>query len=129
MPEQGYGCMGLSAFYTSAKNTTPEKARTVIQHVLESGITLLNTATFYGELNEVGFGANLRLLRHCLEGVDRSKYQLMVKIGMDTRNVISKKIPKGYIYVLNSTFLYIQMPCGENGNFLGHAWRCCWLEE
>lgn len=85
MAQQGFGCMGLSAFYTSAKKTSPDQARTVIHHALDSGVTILNSATFYGELNEVGFGANLRLLRHCLEGVDRSRYQLMVKIGMDTR--------------------------------------------
>ena len=56
---------------------------------LESGVTLFNTATFYGPLNEEGFGANLRLINHCMKSVadtyDRSKYQLMVKIGMDTK--------------------------------------------
>ncbi len=83
--QQGYGCMGLSALYSSAKTTTPEHARTVIHHALSRGVTLFNSATFYGDLNEVGFGANLRLLRHCFEGVDRSSYQLMVKIGLDTR--------------------------------------------
>jgi aryl-alcohol dehydrogenase-like predicted oxidoreductase len=83
--QQGYGCMGLSAFYSSAKTTTPEHARTVIHHALSRGVTLFNSATFYGELNELGFGANLRLLKQCFEGADRSSYQLMVKIGMDTR--------------------------------------------
>ena len=77
--------MGFSALYDSSKTTTPEQARTVIHRALESGVTLFNSATFYGELNEVGFGANLRLLKYCFEGIDRSKYQLMVKIGMDTR--------------------------------------------
>lgn len=80
---QGFGCMGFSAFYGSA--ATPEKAKTVVHHAIESGVELLNSATFYGELNEVGFGANLRLIKTCLEGVDRSKIKLMVKIGMDTR--------------------------------------------
>jgi aryl-alcohol dehydrogenase-like predicted oxidoreductase len=83
--QQGFGCMGFSAFYSSAKTATPDQARTVIHRAIESGVTLFNSATFYGELNDVGFGANLRLLKHCLEGVDRSTYQLMVKIGMDTR--------------------------------------------
>lgn len=50
-----------------------------------SGVTLLNSATFYGPLNEVGYGANLRLLKTALADVDRNKVQLMVKIGMDTR--------------------------------------------
>jgi len=57
----------------------------VFQKAVESGVTLFNSATFYGPLNEEGFGANLRLLKKCLVGVDRSKIQLMVKIGMDTR--------------------------------------------
>jgi len=54
---------------------------------VNSGVTLFNTATFYGPLNVDGYGANLRLIRKCLEqpGVDRSKIQLMVKICMDTR--------------------------------------------
>ena len=49
------------------------------------GVTLFNSATFYGPLNENGFGANLRLLKTAIEGLDRSKIQLMVKICMDTR--------------------------------------------
>lgn len=77
--------MGFSAFYSSARQTTPDQARAVVHHALSKGVSLLNTATFYGELNENGFGANLRLLKHCLEGVDRSSYRLMVKVGMDTR--------------------------------------------
>ena len=53
---------------------------------MNQGVTLFNSATFYGPLNEVGYGANLRLLRKFLDsGIDRSKIQLMVKIGMDTR--------------------------------------------
>lgn len=81
--------MGLSAFYSSAREVTPDKAREVVTHALNAGVPLLNSATFYGELNDVGFGANLRLLRHCLAGIDRSSYQLMVKIGMDTRYFMS----------------------------------------
>jgi len=87
-PTQGYGCMGLSAFYASARNVTPDTACAVVHHALESGVTLFNTATFYGELNDVGFGANLRLLKHCFAGVDRSRFQIMVKIGMDTRTPV-----------------------------------------
>jgi aryl-alcohol dehydrogenase-like predicted oxidoreductase len=88
MKEQGYGCMGLSAFYSSAKTTSPEQARAVVLHALDSGVTIFNTATFYGPLNEEGFGANLRLLKYCFEGIERSNYQLMVKIGMDTRYLL-----------------------------------------
>lgn len=83
---QGFGCMGFSAFYTTSVNkTTPDQAKNVIHHAAKSGVILFNTATFYGELNENGFGSNLRLLKGCLQGLDRSSYKLMVKIGMDTR--------------------------------------------
>ena len=73
--EQGFGCMGFSAFYASAQTTTEEQALAVFKHAYDSGVTLFNSATFYGPLNEQGFGANLRLIRKCLEqpGVDRSK--------------------------------------------------------
>jgi aryl-alcohol dehydrogenase-like predicted oxidoreductase len=37
-----------------------------------------------------GFGANLRLLKPCIESVGREKVQLMVKIGMDTRAPVEK---------------------------------------
>lgn len=87
MATQGFGCMGFSAFYTSAKTVTPESCKTVINHALNNGITLFNTATFYGPLNEIGFGANLRLLKSAFEGVERSKFQIMVKICMDTRYI------------------------------------------
>ncbi len=88
--QQGFGCMGFSAFYTSAKYGTPDQARAVIHHAFNSGVRLFNSATFYGELNEVGFGANLRLLKYALEGLNRADYQLMVKIGMDTRCPVEK---------------------------------------
>ena len=51
---------------------------------------MLNSATFYGPLNQEGFGANLRLIRSAIEGLDRSKIQLMVKICMDTRCPVEK---------------------------------------
>ncbi len=64
----------------------------MFKHAYDNGVTLFNSATFYGPLNEEGFGANLRLIRKCLEqtGVDRSKLQLMVKICMDTRAPVEK---------------------------------------
>ena len=85
MSEQGFGCMGFSAFYSSARKTTGASAKEVFRTAVESGVNLFNTATFYGPLNKDGYGANLRLLKECLVGLDRSKVQLMVKIGMDTR--------------------------------------------
>lgn len=105
MATQGYGCMGLSAFYGSAKTVTPEKARDVIHHASASGVKLFNSATFYGALNEVGFGANLRLLKTSLEGLDRSSYQLMVKVGMDTRCPVEKT---GTSFVMKGDPAYIR---------------------
>ena len=40
--EQGYGCMGLSAFYCS-KSTPEEKSIAVLQHAYNSGIRLFNS--------------------------------------------------------------------------------------
>lgn len=74
--EQGFGCMGFSAFYTSAQKTTPQQAKIVIEHAISHGVVILNTATFYGPLNDEGFGANLRLLRTCLQDIERSKVQV-----------------------------------------------------
>jgi aryl-alcohol dehydrogenase-like predicted oxidoreductase len=51
---QGFGCMGLSAFYTSAKMVTPDSAKSVIHQAVQAGVTLFNSATFYGPLNEEG---------------------------------------------------------------------------
>lgn len=79
--------MGLSALYGSAAKVTDEKAVQVFSHAVEKGVVLFNTATFYGPLNEVGYGANLRLIAKCLQApnVDRSKVQIMCKIGLDTK--------------------------------------------
>lgn len=84
--------MGLSAFYGSAEKVTDEKAIAVFQRAVERGVTLFNTATFYGPLNEQGYGANLRLIAKCLQApsVDRNKLQLMCKIGMDTKAIVEK---------------------------------------
>lgn len=83
---QGFGCMGLSAFYASAKGVTVEHAIEVFKAAVKGGVTLFNTADFYGALNAEGYGANLRLLRECLATVDRSQVQIMCKVGIDTRD-------------------------------------------
>jgi aryl-alcohol dehydrogenase-like predicted oxidoreductase len=88
--EQGFGCMGMSAFYTTARTIPEQDKINVFQEAVRCGVTLFNSATFYGPLNEEGYGDNLRLIRKCLEGVDRSKIQLMVKVGMDTRCPVEK---------------------------------------
>jgi aryl-alcohol dehydrogenase-like predicted oxidoreductase len=87
--------MGMSAFYT--QTSTEEQNIAVFHAAVNSGVTLFNTATFYGPLTEEGYGSNLRLIRKCLEGVDRSKIQLMVKVAMDTRSggFVNRGTPEG----------------------------------
>lgn len=87
---QGFGAMGLSALYGSAHATPEEEKIAVVKHAVDNGVVLINSATFYGPLNEVGFGENLRLLSKCVPFIDRSKTQLMVKICMDTRAPVEK---------------------------------------
>lgn len=80
--------MGFSAFYSTKGDD--DSAVQVFEHAFNSGVTLFNSATFYGPLNVDGYGANLRLIKKCLKNIDRSKVQLMVKIGMDTRAPVEK---------------------------------------
>jgi hypothetical protein len=60
--KQGFGCMGMSAFYGSAKTTTEADAKAVFHEAVAAGVTLFNSADFYGPLNADGFGHNLRYL-------------------------------------------------------------------
>jgi len=85
--KQGLGMMGMSAFYSSARATSEEQAIAVFKLAVDAGVTLFNTADFYGPLTAEGYGHNLRLLGKCLAapGIDRSKLQIMMKIGIDTR--------------------------------------------
>lgn len=83
---QGLGCMGWSAFYESAKGMTDEAAIKVFIAAVDAGVTLFNTADFYGPLTTEGYGHNLRMLAKCLPLVNRSKIQVMVKVGIDTRS-------------------------------------------
>ena len=46
MATQGFGCMGLSAFYSSAKTVTIESSKEIIHYVINQGIILFNTATY-----------------------------------------------------------------------------------
>ena len=39
MATQGFGCMGFSAFYSSANKTTPEKAKAVVELAVSKGYT------------------------------------------------------------------------------------------
>ena len=56
------------------------------------GATILNSAVFYGPLNEGGYGHNLKLLNKAIHHseFDRSKSKVMVKVGMDTRCPVEK---------------------------------------
>lgn len=80
--------MGMSAFYTN--RSCDENNIAVFQEAVNKGVTLFNSATFYGPLNEEGYGTNLRLLKKCLEGIDRSKLTIMIKVAMDTRCPVEK---------------------------------------
>ena len=100
MANQGFGCLGLSGAYASFVETTPEVAKAIVHHAVDKGffpsafalclcfhtyplflylllgVTLYNSSTHYGVLNEEGFGGNLRILREAIKGLDRSKIQL-----------------------------------------------------
>ena len=80
--------MGFSCFYESARNVSENQAIEVFKQAVDAGVTLFNTADFYGPLDSSGYGHNLRLLGKCLSapGVDRSNLQIMMKIGIDTRD-------------------------------------------
>lgn len=80
--------MGMSAFYTNRSSEDNNVA--VFHEAVAKGVTLFNSATFYGPLNEEGYGANLRLMKKCLEGIDRSKLTIMIKVAMDTRCPVEK---------------------------------------
>ena len=52
----GYGCMGLSAFYSSAKQITELESISVIKKAYSLGITFFDTAEIYGPFaNEIFF--------------------------------------------------------------------------
>lgn len=89
---QGLGFMGFSAFYESAKTVTEEQAIAVFKAAVAAGVSLFNTADFYGPLTPEGYGHNLRLLGKCLKTVDRSKVQIMCKLGIDTRDGTFKHV-------------------------------------
>ena len=99
--------MGWSAFYKSAKTMKDETAIELFKTCIDSGVTLFNSAVFYGPLTQEGYGANLRLLNKCLKapGVDRSKIQIMVKIGMDTRPPEGYEGPPGKVSFFLSSIL------------------------
>ncbi|XP_077253996.1 putative aldo-keto reductase 2 [Tasmannia lanceolata] len=73
VPAQGLGCMGMSAFYGAPKPEPDMIA--LIQHAVQSGVTLLDTSDFYGPFtNEI-------LVGKALKGI-REKVQLATKFGI-----------------------------------------------
>jgi len=87
MAQQGFGAMGLSAFYGSASTTSEDDKIAVVLRANQAGVKIINSAVFYGPLNVDGYGANLRLLNKVIHhpDYDATKTKVMVKIGMDTR--------------------------------------------
>ena len=74
---QGYGCMGLSAFYSSASKITEEQGIEVIRKAYTSGVTLFDTAEIYGpHTNEVLVGKALSIY-------PRESFRLSTKTGID----------------------------------------------
>ncbi|XP_077253997.1 putative aldo-keto reductase 4 [Tasmannia lanceolata] len=73
VPAQGLGCLGMSDFYGTPKPEPDMIA--LIQHAVQSGVTLLDTSDFYGPFtNEI-------LVGKALKGI-REKVQLATKFGI-----------------------------------------------
>jgi aryl-alcohol dehydrogenase-like predicted oxidoreductase len=89
----GFGCMTLSHAY----GTPPDKqhAHKVLNHALDIGYTLLDTAALYG------FGANEELLGEALAG-RRQEYFLASKCGLFKNNE-GKRAIDGHPEVLRKT--------------------------
>jgi aryl-alcohol dehydrogenase-like predicted oxidoreductase len=69
----GLGAMGMSGAYGA---TDRAEAIATVHAALDAGVTLIDTADFYG------MGHNELLLGEALRGRDRDSYQLSVKFGM-----------------------------------------------
>ncbi|WP_202984305.1 aldo/keto reductase [Snodgrassella sp. ESL0253] len=79
----GYGAMGLSEFYGDVDTA---HARTILHKVIDSGVTLLDTADMYGR------GENEKLIGSVLKTLpDSARAQLTIatKCGIDRSNTAS----------------------------------------
>ncbi|CAL8468320.1 g7860 [Coccomyxa elongata] len=69
---QGYGCSSLTDFLAPTK---AEGAEQTLKHVLEQGVTLLNTASFYGE------GVNEEIIGSVIKNFPRERVKISTKWG------------------------------------------------
>ena len=68
-----------------------------------------HSATFYGPLNEDGFGANCRLLKTCLKDIDRSKMQVLMNT-LSINRLLQKKFQnfhRQYYWISRLTVQFI----------------------
>ena len=54
---QGFGCMSLSPGFFGSKGVDEAESETTLRRALDLGVTVLNTADFYGG------GSNIELIR------------------------------------------------------------------
>ncbi|MGE5450473.1 MAG: aldo/keto reductase [Acidobacteriota bacterium] len=98
----GLGCMGMSDFYGAADDA---RSLAVLNHALDVGISLLDTADMYG------MGANERLLAPVLSA-RRSEVVLATKFG----NV---RTPDGKILRIDGSPAYVRQACEASLQRLG----------
>jgi len=72
---QGFGCMGLSAFYSTHNDASEEDKIAFLHHIIDSGVTHLDTSDVYGPFtNEV-------LVGKAIKAYPREKILLATKFG------------------------------------------------
>lgn len=103
----GYGAMGLSEFYGDIDTA---QAKKVLHKVIESGVTLIDTADMYGR------GENEKLIGSVLKTLpasERHNLTIATKCGIDRNNTT------GYSRNINNQPSYIKKSCDESLARLG----------
>ena len=103
----GYGAMGLSEFYGDIDTAQAQK---VLHKVIESGVTLIDTADMYGR------GENEKLIGSVLKTLpasERHNLTIATKCGIDRNNTT------GYSRNINNQPSYIKKSCDESLARLG----------